>query len=60
MQLTIRNFLCDDEGSTLTEYGLLAGALAIPMLAAFGAIAAVGGNVLQITGNGLTQVGTNP
>ena len=60
MWSAIADFLQNDDGSTLTEYGLLAGAMAIPMLAAFGAIAAAGGNVLQVTGAGLTQIGTNP
>ena len=60
MWSTITGLLRNDDGSTLTEYGLLAGALAIPMLAAFGAIASAGGSVLQVTGSGLTQIGTNP
>jgi Flp pilus assembly pilin Flp len=60
MLIGIRRFLRDEEGATLTEYGLLAAALAVPMIAAFGAIATVGGNTLQTTGTGLSSLGSNP
>ena len=60
MLLELERFLHNDDGATLTEYGLLAAALALPMIAAFGAIASVGGNTLQTTGSGLTSLGTNP
>ena len=60
MRRTFREFIGDTEGSALTEYGLLAAALAIPMLAALGLIATVSGNTLLTTGNGLSAIGTNP
>lgn len=53
-------FLADDDGSALTEYGILAAALAIPMLAGLAAIIAAVSTTLLTTGNGLTQIGTNP
>lgn len=56
----VRLFLKDEDGATLTEYGLLAAVLAVPMMAAFGAIAAVGGSALQTTGTGLSNLGSNP
>lgn len=60
MRQTLARFWADDDGSALTEYGLLAGALAIPMLAALGLIAMAGGATLLRTGNGLSQIGINP
>ncbi|GAC1656913.1 MAG: hypothetical protein NVS9B12_08780 [Vulcanimicrobiaceae bacterium] len=60
MLLTLATFLADEEGGALAEYGIIAAALAIPMMAALGTVTAVTGATLQTTGNGLTAVGTNP
>lgn len=60
MRQTFFEFLRNDEGGALAEYGLLAAALALPMFAALGLIATVSGNTLMTTGNGLSQIGINP
>ncbi len=60
MLLAWRDLLADEEGASLTEYGLLTAAIAVPMIAAVGFLIVVIGNVLLQTGNGLTQIGTNP
>lgn len=53
-------FIVDDEGGALTEYGLLAAALALPMMAALGLIAVTAGKTLLTTGDGLSQIGIHP
>ncbi len=60
MRRNLGEFIADTEGSALTEYGLLAAALAIPMLGALALIATVSGGTLLSTGNGLSRIGTNP
>jgi Flp pilus assembly pilin Flp len=60
MRQTLVRFIADDEGSALTEYGLLAAALALPMMAALGLIAVTAGKTLLTTGNGLSQIGIHP
>ena len=60
MYRELQRFLSDDDGRALTEYGILAAALAIPMLAGLAAIIAAASSTLLTTGNGLTQIGTNP
>ena len=60
MQRELVQFLADDDGSALTEYGILAAALAVPMLAGLAAIIAAASTTLLTTGNGLTQIGTRP
>ena len=60
MYRALLTFAADDDGSALTEYGILAAALAIPMLAGLAAIIAAASTTLLTTGNGLTQIGTNP
>ena len=60
MRQTWARFISDDEGSALTEYGMLAAALALPMMAALGLIALAAGKTLLTTGNGLSQIGINP
>lgn len=60
MRQTWARFILDDEGSALTEYGMLAAALAVPMMAALGLIALAAGKTLLTTGNGLSQIGINP
>lgn len=60
MRQTFDRFITDDEGSALTEYGLLAAALALPMMAALGLIAVATAKTLLTTGNGLSQIGIHP
>ena len=60
VQHELWQFLADDDGSALSEYGILAAALAIPMIAGLAAIVAAASSTLLTTGHGLTQIGTNP
>jgi Flp pilus assembly pilin Flp len=49
--------LCaDEEAASLVEYGILAGALAVPILAFMALISTASGNVMTSTGNALTNL----
>lgn len=47
---------CDEQASSLVEYGILAGLLAVPILAFMAIIATTAGNVMTGTGNALTTL----
>lgn len=49
--------LCaDEEAASLVEYGILAAALAVPILAFMALISTASGNVMTSTGNALTNL----
>lgn len=46
----------DENAASLVEYGILAGALAVPILAFMALISTASGNVMTSTGNALTTL----
>ena len=47
---------CDEQAATLVEYGILAGLLAVPILAFMAVISTTAGNVMTGTGNALATL----
>jgi Flp pilus assembly pilin Flp len=54
-------FISNEEGGAMVEYGIIAALIAVPSLAVLIAIANNCGTLLNNTGTGLTKIGTtNP
>lgn len=56
----LRNVIRDESGISMAEYGIIAVALTIPIIAAGYALMYSAGNALSGTGTQLTTIGTNP
>ena len=56
----ICDMLADDEGGALVEYGIIAAVAAVPMILGLTGLIYLLDNVLQTTGNGLSNIGMNP
>lgn len=61
MRCVLREFLENEDGGTMVEYGIIAALIALPSLAVLLAIANTCGAVMNKAGTGLTSIGqTNP
>ncbi len=56
----LREFLANDEGGALVEYGIIAAVAAVPMILGLAGLIYVLEQVLRTTGSGLTAAGLNP
>ena len=58
MSKTIKNFLNDEEGATAIEYGLIAGLIAVALVAVLGTTSTALNGLFTRISNALTGAGT--